>query len=90
VISYTEKLDRAGVPYKEVTSMETFTDYNAAMDFLQSHASSNYRIVGTNPFISPVPLEKVQSYELVYSSKESIAQHDMGRISTVKIFEYSD
>jgi oligosaccharyl transferase (archaeosortase A-associated) len=90
IISFTDEIDSEGNPYKEITGMNSFTDYAAALDFLQENNSPNYRIVGTNPFISPVPLEEVKSYKLIYNSKETTLQSDVGRVSTIKIFEYID
>jgi oligosaccharyl transferase (archaeosortase A-associated) len=88
VVSYSDKIDGDGNPYKEIISLDSFTDYNAAVDFLHEHGQQNYRIVGTNPFISPVPLEAANSYQLIYSSKDSTTQTGVGRVSTIKIFEY--
>ena len=65
------------MPYKLLTSSQVFTTYEEASDFLKDH-TGNYRIVGVDIFNSPIPLEKLEHYELIY---ESPAQY-------VKIFEY--
>jgi oligosaccharyl transferase (archaeosortase A-associated) len=90
VVTYSNEIDSAGNPYKEIISLNSFTDYDSALDFLQQQDTVNVRIVGTNPFISPIPLETVKSYDLIYSSKDTFTQVGVGRISTIKIFEYID
>ena len=50
--------------------------------------TGDYRIVGKNPFISPVPLKALEHYRLVYSSDSGRLQPDVGVIPEVKIFEY--
>jgi len=88
VISYQEKVNREGVTYKEITSVQSFPSYEEAEAYISSQESGNYRIVGTDPFISPVPLEALEHYKLVYSSKSSVTQPGVSPISEVKIFEY--
>jgi len=100
VISYQEKVSSKGIPYKEITSAKSFPSYEEAEAYVASQKSGNYRIVGTHlipigdaalmtdPFISPVPLEALEHYKLVYSSPGSITQPAVGSIPEVKIFEY--
>jgi len=88
VISYQEKISREGGTYKEITSSQPFPNYEEAEAYISSQESSNYKIVGTHPFISPVPLEALEHYKLVYSSDSSIMEPGVGPISEVKIFEY--
>ena len=89
VISYEEKIDRDGNPYKELTSGQSFDSYEEAEAYILSQESDNYRIVGTHPFISPVPLEPLKHYRLIHSSDESKIVPELGEISEVKIFKYS-
>ena len=56
VISYEERVSRDGQPYKEITSAKSFPSYEEAEAYIASQKSGNYRIVGTDPFASPVPL----------------------------------
>ncbi len=81
VLSYREMVDRQGRSYKEITSWKPFSSYEEARDFIAGHASENYRIVGLDPFNSPVPLEKLEHYERVYASSSPYP---------VKIFEYTE
>jgi len=81
VLSYQERVDRQGRSYKEITSWRPFSSYEEARDFIADHASENYRLVGLDPFNSPVPLEKLEHYQLVYASSSPYP---------VKIFEYTE
>ncbi|MCX6009111.1 MAG: oligosaccharyl transferase, archaeosortase A system-associated [Chloroflexi bacterium] len=89
VISYEEKVARDGQPYKEITSVKSFPSYDEAEAYVASQKSGNYRIVGADPFASPVPLQALEHYKLVYSSKGSKMMPSGGLISEVKIFEYT-
>ena len=88
VISYEERISREGKPYKEITEARSFPTYEEAEAYISSQESDNYRIVGPDPFVSPVPLEALEHYKLIYSSESSIMQPNGGRVSEVKIFEY--
>lgn len=81
VISFRERISREGEPYKEITGSWSFPTYEEARDFVASHASENYRIVGVDAFKSPVPLEKLEHYQLVYASSSPYP---------VKVFEYTE
>ena len=90
VISYREEVSSDGTPFKLITGMpEEFSTYQEALDYIESQESGNYEIIGTNPFISPIPLEAVDNYKAVYSSESSIPLKDIGTIPEVKIFEYT-
>ena len=87
VISYNELKSADGRSFKEITGIanngEPFATYEEAVAFVGD--SSNYRIVGQNPTVSPVPLEKLEHYQLVYQSP-----HEAGTaISLIKLFEYT-
>ncbi len=88
VISYQEKVNWKGETYREITSEQSFPTYEEAEAYVLSQESDNYRIVGDNPFVSPVPLEALKYYRLIYSSDSCIMQPGIGMISEVKIFEY--
>jgi len=89
VISYAEKTDKNGVQYKEITSAKTFATYDAAKSYLDSQTGSNYVLVGDSPFASPVPLEKLNNYKLIYESPSKVAPAPGLSTSYVKIFAYS-
>jgi asparagine N-glycosylation enzyme membrane subunit Stt3 len=88
VISYEEKINREGKHYKKITNSISFYSYEAAEAYVSRQEPSNHKIVGTNPFISPVSLDVLEQYRLVHNSNSSIIQPDVGAIPNVKIFEY--
>jgi oligosaccharyl transferase (archaeosortase A-associated) len=87
VISYVEKTDQEGVLYKEVLSTQTFPSYEEAAAYIAKQASGNYRIASSKPLASPMSLERLEHYKLVYSSSQSSSVIP-GKIPAVKIFEY--
>ena len=88
-ISYVEGIDEGGNKYKEITGVanegEAFPTYEEAKTFVDDHP--DFIIVGLDPFASPVPLEKLDHYELINESVPPIKWGDT-EISYVKIFEY--
>lgn len=90
VIKYENKLFSDGNNYKVITNWQIFDTYHEAMDYLNINNSGNYRLVGTNPFISPIPLESLKHHRHVYSSNASIEDQTSGKIAEVKIFEYTE
>jgi len=88
VISYQERVNDDGEVFKEVTSEKEFDSYEEAEAYLLSQESANYKIVSNNPFASPVPLEALKNYKLIYSSDIGIPDPDAGMVPEVKIFEY--
>ena len=81
VISYRDQVDRQGMWYKEITGSWSFSTYEEARDFISSNASENYKIIAVDPFKSPVPLEKLEHYQLVYATSSPYP---------VKIFKYTE
>ncbi len=88
VISYDEKPFQRGGSVKVIDNVEFFPSYEEANSYISSQESGQFRIIGDSPFISPVPLEEVEHYKLVYSSPQSSPQIGAGNVPTVKIFEY--
>jgi len=82
-----EDRESDGKPYKLVTGVWPFDTYKEAEAYLAEQGPGNYRIASSNPFTSPVPLEAMTDYELVYSSSAEVAVADWV-VSGVKIFEY--
>ncbi|ATZ61194.2 MAG: oligosaccharyl transferase, archaeosortase A system-associated [Methanosarcinales archaeon Met12] len=87
VISYEERTD-GRVTFRVVTSSQLFPTYTAAREFIAAQDLPNYRIVGASPFISPVPLEGLEHYRLVYESPTMVGMIEGREIRQVKIFEY--
>ena len=90
VISYEEKTNPADKQtYKLITGVKTYPTYNEALSFIQSQQTGKYRIVSSNPFASPIPLDELNQYKPAYSSKVLITTSQTSKISEVKIFEYT-
>jgi dolichyl-diphosphooligosaccharide--protein glycosyltransferase len=89
VVSYVEKTAENGVRYKEISYFSQFATYDEAKSYLDSQTGSNYRIVGNDPFASPVPLEELNNYKLIYESPYISDPAQGTSTSWVKIFEYS-
>ena len=87
VISYREKIV-FGERFKEITSSQTFATYTEAKEYLENQTAPNYRMVGLDPFTSPVPLEELEHYKLVHQSEPQVVNGKGEPISLVKIFEY--
>jgi len=83
VISWNWKTSKEGVQYKEVINSWSFPGYEEAKAYILSQESGKYVIGNPDPFVTPVPLEEMTHYQLVYSS----AQKWQGK-PAVKIFEY--
>jgi oligosaccharyl transferase (archaeosortase A-associated) len=84
VISWDNAVTTTGQPYKYLTGpAQQFDTYEEAQAYVASQTSGKYRIVGTNPFHTIVPLAAVTDYQLVYSSGSTTDQ------GTVKVFKYS-
>ena len=89
VISYEQKISQDGIKFNEIIGSWTFSSYDEAEAYVSSQKSENYKIVSTNPFISPVPLAALIHYKLVYESTIDVMQPTVGAIPEVKIFEYT-
>jgi dipeptidyl aminopeptidase/acylaminoacyl peptidase len=89
VISYEERRGKDGRLYREITGARPFINYEQARAFISEQKSGNHRIASPDPFASPVPLEPLNHYKLVYSSAETSAKPGGGTVSRVKVFEYA-
>jgi len=90
VISYEQGVGEKGEPLKVITGAKEFDNYEEAEAYLASQESDNYRIVGTSPLVSPVPLEALEHYELIHASEEAVTLPIVGESPAVKIFEYKN
>lgn len=88
VITFEKKVDNNGNSFEQITDIKQFASYQEALDNVAKEGAANHRIIGLNPFVSPVPLEAVQDYKLIYSSESGISNQDVGLVPEVKIFEY--
>ena len=89
VVSLELRTSSEGESYEEITGVEYFSSYEQAEAYVATQESGNYRIIGDDPFVSPVPLEALEDYQLVHSSDGFVVEPNIGRIAEVKIFEYT-
>ncbi len=87
-VVFYDIISHEGRTYKVITDSTSFDDYEEATAYVSSQGSDNCRLVGTNPFDSPVPLEEMEHYELIHSSDIYIMEEGVGPIPEIKIFEY--
>jgi len=88
VMTWTEQRMPDGQAFKEITGLRNFGSYGEAEYFVAGQKEGNHRIVGTDPLASPLPLEALDEYKLVYQSRET-ASAGSAPMPVIKIFEYS-
>lgn len=72
VISYYEQRDPNGKAYKFIDKIFPFSSYGEALEYVSGQTEGNYNIVSNDPFSSPVSLEPLSEYRLVYQSEEFV------------------
>jgi dolichyl-diphosphooligosaccharide--protein glycosyltransferase len=87
VIAFREFMAQDGRKYKEIIENRKFTDYETAQQFIRENSGKNYFIAGEDPGESPVPLDELKGYRLVYSSNQKISAGSKSQ-PVIKIFEY--
>jgi len=88
VISWEERTGTDGLPYKEITGLKTLRSYGEASAFVASQPGINWRVVGKDPLVSPVPLEALEGYRQAFASTQK-SRVGNGEVPEVKIFEYN-
>ena len=76
-----------GNKYNLITDTKKFNTYGEAEEFVAGQKPGTYRIVGEDPFKSPVPLEALKDYKLVHESEQKVTAGP-NTTPQVKIFEY--
>jgi dolichyl-phosphooligosaccharide-protein glycotransferase len=87
VVGYDNVVASDGRKYKAVNDIKKFNSTGEAEQFIASQKPKMYRIVGEDPYISPVALDALTDYKLVYSSSQK-KQDGPVTTSYIKIFEY--
>ena len=87
-ISWEARTGADGFAYKEITGLKTFRSYPEAEAFIAAQVAGNWRMVGKEPGLSPVPLEALAGYRLAYSSSQQV-KTGTAETAEVKIFEYN-
>jgi dolichyl-diphosphooligosaccharide--protein glycosyltransferase len=77
-----------GIKYKNIIGdPKYFSSYADAQAYVAAQTSGNYGIVGYSPFATIVPLEKLNSYKLIYQSNATAPFQGL-TLPSVKIFQY--
>ncbi|MCD6230844.1 MAG: oligosaccharyl transferase, archaeosortase A system-associated [Dehalococcoidia bacterium] len=84
VIAWQKMLSQEGIWFKAITDTQTFDSYAEAEAYIASQETGNYQIVSADPFITPIPLEELQDYQLVYNSSQMLQDKP-----EIKIFTYT-
>jgi asparagine N-glycosylation enzyme membrane subunit Stt3 len=85
VLVYQDAVDRNGIPYKHIIDYKEFVSYQDALNYVNTQElAGKYEIVSLDPFVSPIPLDALEDYELVYSSTTSSNTTP----PDIKIFQY--
>jgi oligosaccharyl transferase (archaeosortase A-associated) len=71
-----------GAQYSVIVGAQYFSSYEEAETYVSAQQPGNYDIGGLSPFVTTVPLEALNSYELVYPLEATTSS------ATVKIFKY--
>ena len=87
VMAWQEQAMPDGQKFKEITGLRKFNSYAETQAFISGQKGGNYRIIGTDPLSSPVPLEELDGYKPVYQSSET-ASAGSRPMPVIKIFEY--
>jgi oligosaccharyl transferase (archaeosortase A-associated) len=87
VIRYQEGRS-SGRLAKEIVEVQRFPTYDEALSFLSQSAGGNWRLVGTNPMESAVPLAELQGFSIEFESTEqAFIQAEL--LPEVRVFRYS-
>lgn len=81
--------------YKEIVSEHPFSTYAEAKAFMDSQTSGNFTLVGglapgsssSDPLVSPVPLEALQHYKLVYSTQSMVYISTTAQTPEIDMFQ---
>ena len=87
VMSWQERQTPDGQKFKEITGLKSFRSYTEAGAFIKGQKEGDYRIIGIDPLVSPVPLEALSAYHPVYQSKEMAGVGSATQLPAIKIFE---
>jgi hypothetical protein len=87
-MAYQDQVTKNGDKFKEITGFKSFKSYADAQSFISSQKQGQYRIIGTDPLSSPVPLAQLAGYKLVFQSEQK-ASTGSTPLPAVKIFEYT-
>jgi hypothetical protein len=80
IIKYEERGDK-----KYIIESKVVKSYDEALSYVKE---GKYKIGGTNPYASPIPVYIMDNYKLVYNSTYSVRKESvLGFVPEIKIFE---
>jgi oligosaccharyl transferase (archaeosortase A-associated) len=86
VMNYQDRMMPDGQKFKEILGLKRYSSYADAEAFVTSQKQGQYIIIGTDPLVSPVPLEQLAYYKLAYQSEQTTSIGS-AQLPAVKIFE---
>jgi oligosaccharyl transferase (archaeosortase A-associated) len=89
VMTYQDQQLPGGQAFKEILGYKNFKNYSDAEAFISSPKDGQYKIIGTDPVVSPVPLEQLKEYKLVYQSTQKASAGSPTLLPAIKIFQYN-
>ncbi len=87
VIEFRMVTGQDGARYKEIIDEKEFGSLEAAQKFISENKNKNYIIAGKDVNVSPVPLDELKDFSLVYSSNRKVSTGSKTQ-PNIKIFEY--
>jgi oligosaccharyl transferase (archaeosortase A-associated) len=87
VIGYETVTANDGKQYKSITEVQKFNTYPEAVQFLAGQKPGTHRIVGGDPYLSPVPLEALKRFKLIHNSPQTKTDGQV-TVPFIKVFEY--
>ncbi len=86
-IRYEERREDGAI-LKEIIDMREFATYDEARAFIDSADDNRWRLVGTNPPVSAVPLSGLQQFSPVFESEaQTFIQAQL--LPEVRVFQYT-
>ncbi|MBN1691404.1 MAG: oligosaccharyl transferase, archaeosortase A system-associated [Dehalococcoidia bacterium] len=89
VMAYQDRSTADGQQFKEITGIKSFDGYAGAESYIAGQKEGQYKIIGTDPLASPVPLDKLTGYSTAYQSEQKASAGSATALPAVKIFEYT-
>ena len=89
VITWEEKLVSGQRIRVLSADPQEFDSYQQALDYKAAHPDKNIEIVGSSPYVNPVPVDAVTDFSLVFGSTEQAQATNNSTTSSVKVFQYT-
>ncbi|MFW6126106.1 MAG: oligosaccharyl transferase, archaeosortase A system-associated [Chloroflexota bacterium] len=90
LVRYSHTTVSHGRRFNEVADLRQFDSYEEARGYMDAHEGEGWRLASDDPLSSPVPLEPLKGYELVYESNTRVPLGPGDTpVPEVKVFKYS-